>query len=29
MESFWQYIVKGVVLVVAVWADMATQDRKI
>jgi D-xylose transport system permease protein len=25
MESFWQYIVKGAVLVVAVWADVASQ----
>jgi D-xylose transport system permease protein len=25
LESFWQYIVKGVILVLAVWVDMATK----
>jgi D-xylose transport system permease protein len=28
IEPFWQYIVKGLVLVVAVWADMLSQDTK-
>ncbi|MDZ4676326.1 MAG: sugar ABC transporter permease [Oligoflexia bacterium] len=28
IEPFWQYIVKGVVLVAAVWADMLSQDVK-
>jgi D-xylose transport system permease protein len=28
IEPFWQYIVKGVVLVVAVWADIASQKTK-
>jgi D-xylose transport system permease protein len=28
LEPFWQYIVKGVVLVIAVWADLASQARK-
>lgn len=28
MEPFWQYVVKGVVLVVAVWADLASQRRR-
>ena len=28
IEPFWQYIVKGLVLVIAVWADIATQKTK-
>lgn len=28
MDSFWQYIVKGSVLVVAVWADSMSQGQK-
>jgi D-xylose transport system permease protein len=28
MESFWQYILKGAVLVAAVWADSASQGKK-
>ncbi len=27
MEPFWQYIVKGLVLVSAVWVDMLSQDK--
>ncbi len=28
MEAFWQYIVKGLVLVVAVWLDVASQKAR-
>jgi len=28
IEPFWQYIVKGLVLVIAVWADIASQKSK-
>lgn len=28
IETFWQYIVKGAILVVAVWVDIATKDKK-
>ena len=28
MEAFWQYVVKGVVLAVAVWLDVASQKAK-
>jgi D-xylose transport system permease protein len=28
IEPFWQYIVKGIVLVVAVWADIASQKSR-
>lgn len=28
LENFWQYIVKGIVLILAVWADMALNDSK-
>jgi D-xylose transport system permease protein len=28
MEAFWQYVVKGVVLVVAVWLDVASQKAR-
>ncbi|MCC6277807.1 MAG: sugar ABC transporter permease [Oligoflexia bacterium] len=28
MEPYWQFVVKGVVLVVAVWADMWSQSRR-
>lgn len=28
MEAFWQYVVKGIVLVVAVWLDVASQKSR-
>ncbi|MDQ0233631.1 sugar ABC transporter permease [Metabacillus malikii] len=28
MESFWQYIVKGTILVIAVWLDISNKNRK-
>jgi D-xylose transport system permease protein len=28
MEAFWQYIVKGIILVAAVWFDIYTRSRK-
>jgi D-xylose transport system permease protein len=28
MEAFWQYIVKGIILVAAVWFDIYTRKRK-
>jgi D-xylose transport system permease protein len=28
MEAFWQYVVKGLVLVVAVWLDVASQKAR-
>jgi D-xylose transport system permease protein len=28
MEAFWQYVVKGLVLVVAVWLDVASQKSR-
>jgi D-xylose transport system permease protein len=28
MEPYWQYVIKGLVLVAAVWADIASQDRR-
>jgi D-xylose transport system permease protein len=28
MESFWQYIVKGAILVLAVYLDIASRNRK-
>ena len=28
MEPFWQYIVKGGVLVIAVWFDIISQEKK-
>jgi D-xylose transport system permease protein len=28
IEPFWQYIVKGLVLVVAVWVDIFSQEKK-
>lgn len=28
MEAFWQYVVKGSILVLAVWLDVASQKRK-
>ena len=28
IEPFWQYVVKGLVLVTAVWADIVSQDRE-
>jgi len=28
IEPFWQYIVKGLVLVAAVWADIASQKGR-
>lgn len=28
IETFWQYIVKGAILVIAVWFDIATKNKK-
>jgi D-xylose transport system permease protein len=28
MDAFWQYIVKGIILVAAVWFDIYTRSRK-
>lgn len=28
METFWQYIVKGSILILAVWIDIASRKRK-
>jgi D-xylose transport system permease protein len=28
IETFWQYIVKGTILVMAVWVDIATKNKK-
>jgi ABC-type xylose transport system permease subunit len=28
IEPFWQYIVKGIVLVAAVWVDIFSQEKK-
>ncbi|GAA3330525.1 hypothetical protein GCM10020331_083450 [Ectobacillus funiculus] len=28
MESFWQYIVKGSILILAVWLDIASRNKK-
>jgi D-xylose transport system permease protein len=27
LENFWQFIVKGLVLILAVWADTATKAK--
>ncbi|MBA2878251.1 ABC-type xylose transport system permease subunit [Anoxybacillus kamchatkensis] len=29
METFWQYIVKGSILILAVWIDIASRKRKV
>ncbi len=27
-ENFWQYIVKGLILIVAVWIDIASKKKE-